>query len=715
MDITERIQMQLPQKRRDGTFDFPDLSSLPPDGGADFNRLVFTSSPYLLQHARNPVDWYPWGEEAFARARSEDKPVFLSIGYSTCHWCHVMEHESFENPSVAAFLAEHFISIKVDREERPDIDDIYMTVCQAMTGSGGWPLTVFLTPEKKPFYAGTYFPPDDRFGRPGFTRVLTALRDAWIDDRQKIMNIGDELQTQLATALRAAEDELPEDIFDRAVDGFRSNYDSQYGGFGAAPKFPMGHTLRFLLRRAADTGDDALRAMVENTLLRMYRGGLWDHLGGGFCRYSTDSKWLVPHFEKMLYDNALLLDAYVDAYLLTRRSIYRTIVEELIAYVRRDMTDERGMFFSAENADSEGEEGKFYVFTRAEFDEIVGENADALAEYFGVEAAGNFENGSNILHVAVEADEWCRKHGLSTAEGEARIAAAKDALFTARASRIHPSLDDKILTSWNGLMISALARAGAAFDDHAVTAMARNAATALTARMLRADGTLLRRLRGENAGIDGFLEDYAFFAQGLLDLYEATFETQWLETALTLADTMLAQFSDSESGGLFFTSADAEQLLVRSMDAQDGAIPSGNSVAACTLLRLGRMTGRSDLAQRGEDIIHAFGAQIARVPTGSTVMLLAWDFARNPGREIVIAAESAADASELVREIRRRFLRRSVVLLHTPENSKTLVSLSPFTANNTAVGGKPTAWVCRNYACEMPVHTPGEVAALLRD
>ena len=707
--------MQLPQKRRDGTFDIPDLSTLPPDGGEEFNRLVFTSSPYLLQHARNPVDWYPWGEEAFARARSEDKAVFLSIGYSTCHWCHVMEHESFENPEVAAFLSEHFISIKVDREERPDIDDIYMTVCQAMTGSGGWPLTVFLTPEKKPFYAGTYFPPDDRFGRPGFMRVLTALRDAWAGDRQKILTIGEELQSQLAGALRATEDELPEDILERAVDGFRGNYDSTHGGFGAAPKFPMGHTLRFLLRRAADTGDDALLEMVENTLLGMYRGGLWDHLGGGFCRYSTDSKWLVPHFEKMLYDNALLLDAYVDAYLLTRKDIYRTIAEELIAYVRRDMTDERGMFYSAENADSEGVEGKFYVFTRAEFDEIVATHADMLAEYFGVEKGGNFEHGQNILHIAVEPEEWSRRHGLSAADGEARIAAAKGKLFAARAARIHPSLDDKILTSWNGLMISALARAGAAFEDDTVTAMAEHAAAALTEHMLRDDGTLLRRLRGEDAGIQAFLEDYAFFALGMVDLYEATFEPRWLKTALTLSEAMLARFSDSESGGLFFTSTDAEQLLVRSMDAQDGAIPSGNSVAALSLLRLGRMTGRVDLAQRGEDIIRAFGAQIARVPTGSTVMLMAWDFARNPGREIVIAAESGSDATGLVKEVRGRFLPRSVVLLHTPAHSEALVALAPFAANNTAVSGKPTAWICRDYACEMPVHTPGEMAALLGD
>ncbi len=705
--------MQLPHKHRDGKFDFPEISTIPPDGGEEFNRLVFTSSPYLLQHARNPVDWYPWGEEAFTRAREEDKPVFLSIGYSTCHWCHVMEHESFENPDVAAYLAEHFISIKVDREERPDIDDIYMTVCQAMTGSGGWPLTVFLTPEKKPFFAGTYYPPDDRFGRPGFMRVLHALQDAWKNDRQKVLGIGEELRSQLSEALRAKKEALPEDILQRAVENFRSNYDSSYGGFGAAPKFPMGHTLSFLLRRAADTGDAALLDMVEHTLLQMYRGGLWDHLGGGFCRYSTDRKWLVPHFEKMLYDNALLLHAYVDAYLITHKEAYRSIAEELVAYIRRDMTDERGMFYSAENADSEGVEGKFYVFTRSEFDSIVGTHADALAEYFGVEAAGNFESGQNILHIAVDPEEWCQRHGWKREEGLAHVNAAKRALFLARAARIHPSLDDKILTSWNGLMISALARAGSAFGNDAMTEMARSAASSITRYMLREDGSLLRRLRGDDAGIEGFLEDYTFFAWGLLDLYESTLDPAWLASALNVTEQMLARFADEDGGGLYFSAADAEKLLVRSMDAQDGAIPSGNSVAAMNMIRLARMTGRTDLEQRAEALIHAFGGQVSRAPSGSTVMLMAHDLAGNDGQEIVIAAASPEEAADLLAEVRRRFLPRSVLLFRPTRDAEQLIGLSPFVENNTAVDNMPTAWVCRNFTCEMPVHTPGEFAMLL--
>ncbi|MCB2204713.1 thioredoxin domain-containing protein [bacterium] len=701
-------------KIRDGVFDFPDLSTLPPDGGKEFNRLVFTSSPYLLQHARNPVQWYPWGDEAFERAQREDKPVFLSIGYSTCHWCHVMEHESFEDPRVAAYLAEHFISIKVDREERPDIDDIYMTVCQAMTGAGGWPLTVFLTPDKQPFFAGTYYPPEDRFGRPGFMRVIQSLSDAWENDRQKILGIGAQLQSQLRDALRPTADEIGDDILERAVNGFRSNYDSRWGGFGAAPKFPMGHTLSFLLRRASADNDAELLGMVEETLLRMYRGGLWDHLGGGFCRYSTDSKWLVPHFEKMLYDNALLLSAYTDAWRVTRKDAYRQIAEELVTYIERDMTDTRGMFYSAENADSEGVEGKFYVFTKAEFDGIAGADAEMLAEYFGVEAAGNFEQGQNILHIAVDPYEWAQRHDISFEEGLARVDAAKSRLFAYRSRRVHPSLDDKILTAWNGLMISALAQAGSAFDDARMTEMARRAADALVSHMLRDDGTLLRRLRGDSAGIDGFLEDYAFLCAGMIDLYEATFEVRWLRTAVELAEQMLRRFSDEESAALFFTADNAERLLVRSMDAQDGALPSGNSVAALSLLRLARMTGRSDFEARAEGIVHAFGAQISRTPTGSTVMLMAWDFARAAGKEIVLAAPTREAAAELLSVVREHFLPNSVILLRTDEEGDALSALVPFVADMKAVDNVPTAWVCRNFACDLPVQRATALGPRLR-
>ncbi|MBN1447977.1 MAG: thioredoxin domain-containing protein [Bacteroidetes bacterium] len=702
-------------KQRDGAFRLPDLETLPPDGGAEFNRLVFTSSPYLLQHARNPVDWHPWGEEAFAKARAEDKPVFLSIGYSTCHWCHVMEHESFENEDVAAFLNEHYVSIKVDREERPDVDHIYMTVCQAMTGSGGWPLSVFLTPEKKPFFAGMYFPPDDRFGRPGFIRVLQALHNAWTGDRQKVLGIGEELQEKLAESMQSRPGELPDDLLAQAVKSFKSNYDEVFGGFGSAPKFPMGHTLSFLLRRATAEGDAELLRMVEHTLMRMYRGGMWDHLGGGFCRYSVDRKWLVPHFEKMLYDNALLLMAYTDAFQTTGTEAYRRIAMEIVDYIRRDMTDATGLFFSAENADSEGVEGKFYVFTRKEFADIVGEHADMLAEYFGVEEAGNFEHGQNILHIAVDPQEWAQRQGLDLTDALERVADAKQKLFAARAQRIHPSLDDKSLASWNGLMIAALARAGSAFGDESVTRMAQRAADAILERMLTKDGTLLHRIRGGDAGIPGFLEDYAFLTWGLIDLYQATFDVRYLTHAVSLTEEMLSRFSAQDHGALFFTADDAEELIVRTVESHDGALPSGNSAAAYNLVRLARMTGRSEWEERAQDIMRAFAAQLERYAAGSTVMLTALDFAKEDGQEIVLAGRDTAAVSSLAAEVRRRWLPRSVLLFHPDGDAEEIRRLVPFIEHNAAVDGKPAAWVCRNFACEMPVHGAEELGARLSE
>lgn len=700
-------------KIRDGAFALPDLRTLPPDGGEEFNRLVFTSSPYLLQHARNPVNWYPWGEEAFEKAAREDKPIFLSIGYSTCHWCHVMEHESFEDPDVAAYLNEHFVSVKVDREERPDVDHIYMTVCQAMTGSGGWPLTVFMTPERKPFFAGTYFPKEDRYQRPGFMRVLQSLNDVWHNDRRRATDIGDQLQSQLAEALRGEAGSLPEDVLERSVASFEQRYDDVFGGFGSEPKFPMGHTLSYLLRRAMTNSDTELQSMVEHTLIRMYRGGIWDHLGGGFCRYSVDRKWLVPHFEKMLYDNALLLMAYVDAFQVTGDAEYRRIAMEIIRYIRRDMTDEHGMFYSAENADSEGEEGKFYVFTRAEFDDIVGTDAKMMAEYFGMTPKGNFEHGNSIPHIAMDPDAWSAKHDLSADEAEQRIAVAKERLFLARAKRIHPSLDDKVLTSWNGLMIAALAQAGQAFGDVELITLARRASDALLERMLTDDGTLLHRYREGEAGITGFLEDYAFLSWGLLDLYEATFETRYLRHAVELNDRMLALFHDDANGGLYFTAADGEQLIARTKESHDGAIPSGNSAAAYNLVRLARMTGRMELEERAMRIMEAFAGQLDQYPTGSTVMLMALDIMREGGKEIVLAGSDAAHVAELAAAIRTRWEPRSVLLFRSPANAEEIDALVSYIGEHTAIDGKPTAYVCRNFACELPVHDVEQLRGLL--
>ena len=682
-------------KIRDGEFALPDLSTLPPDGGEEYNRLIFTSSPYLLQHARNPVDWYPWGEEAFEKAAREDKPIFLSIGYSTCHWCHVMEHESFEDADVAAYLKEHFVSVKVDREERPDVDHIYMTVCQAMTGSGGWPLTVFMTPERKPFFAGTYFPKEDRYQRPGFMRVLQSLNDVWHNDRQKATGIGDQLQSQLADALRGEAGSLPEDVLERSISSFKNRYDNVFGGFGSEPKFPMGHTLSYMLRRATATGDSEAQSMVEHTLLRMYRGGIWDHLGGGFCRYSVDRKWLVPHFEKML------------------NAEYRRIAMEIISYIQRDMTDEHGMFFSAENADSEGEEGKFYVFTRREFDDIVGSDAKMMAEYFGITPEGNFEHGNNIPHIAVDPEAWAAKYDLSSEAADERIQQAKEKLFAARAKRIHPSLDDKVLTSWNGLMIAGLAQAGQAFGDDELTAMARRAADALLERMLTGDGVLMHRYRAGEAGITGFLEDYAFLSWGLLDLYEATFETRYLRHATELTDSMLTRFHDDANGGLYFTAADGEQLIARTKEAHDGAIPSGNSAAAYNLVRIARMTGRMDLEERAQSIMEAFAGQLEQYPTGSTVMLMALDIMREGGKEIVLVGSDAAAVLDLATVIRSRWEPRSVLLFRPSMNEKEIDDLVSYIGEHSAIDGKPTAYVCRNFACELPVHDVTQLRGLL--
>ena len=704
--------MSIPNTVREGEFAIPDLSTLPPDGGPDFNRLIFTSSPYLLQHARNPVDWYPWGEEAFEKARRENKPVFLSIGYSTCHWCHVMEHESFEDETIAATLNAHYISIKVDREERPDIDQIYMTVCQAMTGAGGWPLTVFLTPEKKPFYSGTYFPKNDRYGRPGFLRVLTALRDTWTAERARVEAIGEDLQAQLSAAMVAPGGDLPDGIVERAVSILAREYDSAFGGFGAAPKFPMGHLLSFLLRRAVAAGDDALRAMVEQTLLRMYRGGIWDHLGGGFCRYSVDRRWLVPHFEKMLYDNALLLTAFVDAFRVSGNPLFRRVAEDIIAYLRRDMTDACGLFYSAENADSEGEEGRFYVFTKEEFVRVLGDDDAALVEYFGITDEGNFEHGKNILHIAVEAEAWMRQHHLSEDAASALLDSARARLFASRAARVHPSRDDKILASWNGLMISALAQAAAAFDDTAISVMACRAADALRARLRAADGRLLHRLRGEDADIPGFLDDYAFVIWGLIDLYQATFLTQYLREAVELTEAMLVLFRDETDAGLFFTASDAEPMIVRMKDAHDGALPSGNAAAAYNLVRLARLTGNSTYERHAENILSAFGAQVDRAPTGHTVLLAAHDLLQTPSVEIVLTGPSRDSVASFARAVRTRWLPHGVMLYRGTDDDQ-LAALAPFTAAYTTIDGEAAAYVCRGFQCELPVTTVDAMLALI--
>ncbi len=702
--------MALPRPKYEQDFTMPDMAALPPDGGPRFNRLIFESSPYLLQHADNPVDWYPWSDIAFEKARREDRPVFLSIGYSTCHWCHVMERESFEDSGVAAYLNKYFVAIKVDREERPDIDHVYMTVCQALTGSGGWPLTIFMTPDGEPFFAGTYFPREARFGKPGFLEVLKRIHNVWINDRKNILASGTQIVRALPTWSGASPgDPLDRNVLVRAEEQFKRSYDANNGGFGGAPKFPMGHTLSFLLRRWKHTGDTVLRDMAVHTLRAMYNGGIYDHLGFGFARYSTDSRWLVPHFEKMLYDQALLLRAYTDAYQVTRDPFFARVVREIATYVQRDMTDSSGGFYSAENADSEGKEGAFYIWKKREILDVLGENDGTwFCRWYGVTDKGNFEHGLNILHVTRNADDFASVLGITSTEFEQKLDTLRHDLFIHRRRRIHPSKDDKILTSWNGLMISSLARAGFVLNDDAFLGAASNAADFLLTNMVADDNTILHRWKAGKSGIEGYLEDYAFLVDGLLELYQATFEITYLVKATQLHKTMLRKFLDAADGTLFRTAHNAEQLIVRPKDSYDGALPSGNSMAAWNAIRIARLSGSSNEERVAERIMTGFSSQVRQAPTSSTVMLTALDFAVGPSREIIIAGNPAAtDTREMIEVVRHTYLPDAVVLFYPGgKTEQQVLRIAPYLQGQGMVGDKAAAYVCENYVCRLPAFNP---------
>jgi hypothetical protein len=684
------------------------------DGSTDLqhaNRLFHEKSPYLLQHARNPVDWYPWGEEAFTRARDEDRPIFLSIGYATCHWCHVMERESFEDPEVAGRLNENFVAIKVDREERPDVDQVYMAVCQDLTGSGGWPLTIVMTPDKRPFFAGTYIPRENRFGRVGMLELLPLLAEYWRDRRPELDRVAESVATsvqRLSTSRRGGE--LGEETLVAAHRSFVRLFDSLHGGFGGAPKFPTPHNLAFLLRQWRRTGDDSTVAMVETTLQAMRRGGLYDQVGFGFHRYSTDIDWLVPHFEKMLYDQALLAMAYIEAWQATGKDEYATTAREIFEYVLRDMTSADGAFFSAEDADSEGVEGKFYVWTEDQLREVLdADEMDLAREVYGVRTEGNFSDeasgeapGANILHLP------------GPVEDPARTEAIRQKLFAARGTRIRPLRDDKVLTDWNGLMIAALARATQALGDASYAEAAARAARFVLDNLRDAQGKLLHRWRDGEAAVIDNLDDHAFLVWGLIELYEATFDVQWLEQALALNEEMLAHFSDPEGGGFFFTSDDGEALLVRAKSIYDGALPSGNSVAALNLLRLGRLTGRTDLERHASDIMAAFAGDVAATPASHTHLLQALDFALGPTYEIVIAGDpQAEDTRTMLESLGKVFLPNKVVLLRRPGTQPDIAQVAEYAAAMDSIGGRATAYVCRGYQCQMPTTYPAVMLQLL--
>ncbi|MFQ5868263.1 MAG: thioredoxin domain-containing protein [Candidatus Zixiibacteriota bacterium] len=683
------------------------------------NRLVNEKSPYLLQHADNPVDWYPWGAEAFKKARKEDRPIFLSIGYSTCHWCHVMEHESFEGPQVANLMNEVFVSIKVDREERPDLDNIYMRVCQMMTGSGGWPLTIIMTPDKKPFFAATYIPRENRLGRMGILALIPRIKELWTTDRDKLLNSADQIAAALQqTSVDSSAGELERSTLKSAYQELGSRFDEDYGGFSGAPKFPTAHNLLFLLRYWSRTGDDNALKMTEKTLQSMRVGGVYDHIGFGFHRYSTDSKWLLPHFEKMLYDQALLAMAYTEAYQATGKEEYEKTVREIFAYVLRDMTSPEGGFYSAEDADSEGEEGKFYLWTEAEIRQTLAEEAALFVELFNVERDGNFteeaggsRTGANILHLKESLPKTAAKLKVSDQELRSRLENAREKLFEAREKRIHPHKDDKVLADWNGLMIAALAKSARVLDEPSYSEVARRAADFVLKNMRTSDGRLLHRYREGKSGISAYLDDYAFLIWGLIELYESTFVVSYLKNALELNNDLLEHFWDDEGGGFYFTADDGEKLLARQKEIYDGAIPSGNSVAMLNLLRLGRITASPDLEKKASRIGTAFSGTVRQMPSAYTQLLAAVDFGLGPSYEVVIAGNlQAEDTKAMLRALRRQFIPNKVVLLRSSEEElPEIVRFAEFTRYQTSIDGEATAYVCLNYNCRLPTTDIGEM------
>jgi uncharacterized protein YyaL (SSP411 family) len=637
------------------------------------NRLAQQTSPYLLQHKDNPVDWYPWGEEALERARAEDKPILLSIGYSACHWCHVMERESFEDEATAAYMNEHFVAIKLDREERPDLDAIYMEACQAMTGQGGWPLNAFLTPEQVPFYAGTYFPPEDRSGMPSWRRILEAVVEAWTEKRDQIRAGSEQVAERLrgGAGLEPSTEVLDPRVLDDAVAALRANFDPVHGGFGSAPKFPPASAIEFLLRRGENE-------MSAHTLRAMASGGMYDQIGGGFARYSVDARWLVPHFEKMLYDNALLARAYLHGWQVTGEPLFRAVCEETLEWALREMRGDEGGFYSALDADSEGEEGKFYVWSLEEL------NDEAVAA-FGATAEGNFE-GKNILVRAGEASPELKRQ-----------------LYEVRSQRVWPGLDDKRLTSWNALMIAALAEAGAVLERTDYLDAARSCAE-FTLRELRDDqGRLLRTWKNGEAKLNAYLEDHAFLLEALLTLYEGTFEPRWFEEARTLADTMIERFADEERGGFFETSSDHEQLVARRKDLEDHPIPAGNSSAAYGLLRLAALTGEYDYEKRAVGVLRLLHTVVARHPQAFGHLLQALDFHLADVKEVALVGPGL---EPLERTVRARFRPHIVVAGGEADDVPLLQGREP-------VDGHGAAYVCERFACQRPVTEPEELEALL--
>jgi uncharacterized protein YyaL (SSP411 family) len=678
------------------------------DASRKTNRLVHETSPYLRQHARNPVDWYPWGPEALEAAKKLDRPIFLSIGYSACHWCHVMEHESFEDEAIAAVMNAHFICIKVDREERPDLDQIYMNAVQLMTRRGGWPMSVFLTPDLKPFFGGTYWPPQSRMGMPGFHEILLKVHEAWVSRRSELNHSAEEL-TAAVRQIAAASGErssLDESLLKRAMQRMVSMADRRHGGFGGAPKFPHSMDLRLLLRCHRRFGDPDALAVSRLTLDKMASGGIYDHLGGGFHRYSTDERWLAPHFEKMLYDNALLVPAYLEAFQTTGEADYARVVRETLDYVLREMTQPAGGFYSTQDADSEGEEGKFFVWSEDEIDKLFGPEDARLFNYcYDVTPDGNWEE-KNILNRPKSHAQAAKVLGVDEAKLSELLTRCRQKLFQVRSKRVAPGRDDKVLVSWNGMMISAMAFGAQVLGDERYAKAARDAADFLLRTMRTREGALLHSFKDGQARFNAYLDDYAWLIDGLIDLYQATFEPRYLDDAVALAGKMIALFHDDKDHGFFYTSSDHEALIARNKEAQDGSTPSGNSMAACALLRLSRLCGRSDFEKIAVSTLEFVSSILAQSPTAASQALLALDFLLGPAHEVAIVdGTRMTESDEVLAALHRRFLPNKIVVRKTAAltDESLPATLTPLLKGKVSRAGNATIYLCDHGTCGLPV------------
>ncbi len=681
------------------------------------NRLGNETSPYLLQHAYNPVDWYPWGEEAIARAKELDRPIFLSIGYSACHWCHVMEHESFEHDDIAGFMNEHFVCIKVDREERPDLDQIYMNAVTLLTGRGGWPMSVFMTPGLKPFYGGTYWPPQARMGMPGFAQILEGVHNAWLSKRPELDHQGDELTSAIArvSGISDAATGLDyQDLSANAQSGLLQAADTTNGGFGGAPKFPHPMSIRLLLRCWKRTGNAQALSTVTHTLNQMAGGGIYDHLGGGFARYSTDARWLAPHFEKMLYDNALLVPAYLEAFQATKNADYARVARETLDYVLREMTQPEGGFYATQDADSEGEEGKFFVWSEAEILGLLGNEDGRIFCYcYDVSPRGNWE-GKNILNRPKRHDDAAKILEIDSEKLSRLLAKCRAKLFDVRSKRIWPGRDEKILASWNGMMISAMSQGAMILDDPKYAEAASQAADFILNQMRESDGRLLHSHKDGRARFNGYLDDYVCLIDGLIDLFQATGESNRLASALELAERVVTHFEDTPDGGFFYTSSDHEELITRTKDSQDNATPSGNGMAAYALLRLGRICSRTDIEEKAVATLEILSGQMAQHALASSQSLLAADFFTGPAWELVlVAGKDPASNEEARRTVNSAFMPNRLIV--TADVSTTESPVAALLHDRLAINDEPTLYICRQGACQNPVSGLAAIAGAVKE